>query len=49
MGNLDWHVRFPRATLHNLVSLMSDHNVILLDTETTLRRVYGTGFRFENR
>ncbi|KAL8465963.1 hypothetical protein ACS0TY_035172 [Phlomoides rotata] len=49
MGNPTWHVRFPRASLLNLVATISDHNPILLSTKSFVHVPRFRSFIFENR
>lgn len=42
-------MKFPYATLTNLVAPISDHNPILLDMEPSIRQHLQRTFKFENR
>lgn len=43
-----WWALYPDSRLHNLIATISDHNPLLLTTETVSKSLRSKKFRFEN-
>lgn len=45
--DMDWHLKFPEATVEHLVRRQSDHNPILMKCHTGISSREGRPFRFQ--